>query len=167
MYLLWSWSLPFCLVGGSQLLKCGIVCGGERCKKAFNAAASDLPCLLFLYQQCSACMEKGNWVFPSSLPSNQMLLLCFSFCFDEAILILFPSLWKRKKYAVSMHRSDDDDSTRAGWWTSGTLLVNWLGKPWWSSPSFSQADVGSPCLWPERLLPFAALQESSVCFLPM
>lgn len=46
-----------------------------------------------------------------------MLLLCFSFCFDEAILILVPSLWKRKEYAVSKQRSDDDDddSTRVGW----------------------------------------------------
>lgn len=75
-----------------------------------------LPCLLFLYQQRSACMEKGNLIFPSSLTSSQMLLLCFSCCFDEAIPFLVPSLWKRKEYVVSKHRSgDDDDSTRVGW----------------------------------------------------
>lgn len=42
--------------------------------------------------------KKGNLVFPSSLPFNEMLLFCFSICFDEAILILVPCIWKRVCY---------------------------------------------------------------------
>lgn len=142
-----------------------------KMQEAFNAAASERQVI-----RCPACCSSTSSVqlaWKKGIefsPAHCLPTKCFCFALAFALMKLF-SFWfhpcgKEKSIAVSKHRSDDDDSTHVGWWTSGTLLVNWLGKPWCSLPLFSQAEVGSPCLWPERLLPFAALQGSSVCFLP-
>lgn len=124
------------MVGGPQLLNMGMYVEAKDTESLQRSSKWDmgylLPCLL-LHEQCSTCMEKGNFVFPSSLPSNQMLLFCFSFCFDEDVLILVPNIWKwvccvcTGVMMVPLVWAGD-------FW--GMLLVHWAGKPWQTQSSF-------------------------------
>lgn len=162
-------NLMICLFLWSPVIKHGIYVEAKdkeslHCSSKWETGYL-LPCLL-LYQQCSACMEKGNLVFPCSLPSNK----CFCFALAFALTKMF-SFWFQISgtgYAMSMHRSDDG-SIKCALVTSGAccLFTDWesLGRP---SLHFSWAEARSPCLWSERfLIHFSTLIGGSVCLLPM
>lgn len=145
-----------------------------KMQEAFNAAASERQVMC-----CPACCSSTSSVqlaWKKGIefsPAHCLPVKCFCFALTFALMKLF---------SVELTGSISVEKKRLLLFPSiGVMMMIplvWAGEPlghclWtdWESLGgpylcFSQAEVGSPCLWPERLLPFAALRGSSVCFLP-